>query len=225
MRRRVLVFPFVALAAVLGLAAGFGLSLVLDMGSVRIKESPFGLDSARKMPKGRDFDGAKEIKRWSASDRDAYRDALKAFASGHATQAAAGLSALRKAHPEYPLPHALAALALIEAAGRQAADLSAAQAAADAALSADSGHPFALYAAAYTAGRFWIEYLRIDDAHHILGLRLNDWTSLLVFTAALAYVVLSARRDDAGEPKSPVRIATTATARKQPTSTPPPTAE
>jgi hypothetical protein len=155
-RRRVLVFPFVALAAVLGLAAGFGLSLVLDMGSVRIKESPFGLDSARKMPKGRAFDGAKEIKRWSASDRDAYRDALKAFASGHATQAAAGLSALRKAHPEYPLPHALAALALIEAAGRQAADLSAAQAAADAALSADSGHPFALYAAgrvAEAAGR------------------------------------------------------------------------
>ncbi|MEU0171347.1 prolipoprotein diacylglyceryl transferase [Streptomyces iakyrus] len=56
------------------------------------------------------------------------------------------------------------------------------------------GRAFALYAAAYTAGRFWIEYLRIDEAHRILGLRLNDWTSLLVFVAAVAYLVISARR-------------------------------
>ncbi|KAF5990678.1 prolipoprotein diacylglyceryl transferase [Streptomyces sp. WAC00263] len=56
------------------------------------------------------------------------------------------------------------------------------------------GRAFALYAAAYTAGRFWIEYLRIDEAHRILGLRLNDWTSILVFTAAVAYLVISARR-------------------------------
>ncbi|MEU0042772.1 prolipoprotein diacylglyceryl transferase [Streptomyces werraensis] len=56
------------------------------------------------------------------------------------------------------------------------------------------GRAFALYAAAYTAGRFWIEYLRIDEAHRILGLRLNDWTSLLVFASAVAYLVISARR-------------------------------
>ncbi|MFF7642888.1 prolipoprotein diacylglyceryl transferase [Streptomyces canus] len=56
------------------------------------------------------------------------------------------------------------------------------------------GRAFALYAAAYTAGRFWIEYLRIDEAHRILGLRLNDWTSILVFTAAVAYLVVSGRR-------------------------------
>ena len=43
------------------------------------------------------------------------------------------------------------------------------------------GRVFALYVAAYTVGRFWIEYLRVDDAHHVLGLRLNDWTSIVVF--------------------------------------------
>lgn len=54
------------------------------------------------------------------------------------------------------------------------------------------GSLFALYVAAYTVGRFWIEALRVDDTHHILGLRLNDWTSLLVFLAAAG--VLWARR-------------------------------
>jgi prolipoprotein diacylglyceryl transferase len=58
----------------------------------------------------------------------------------------------------------------------------------------DRGRTFALYAAAYTAGRFWIEYLRVDEAHHVLGLRLNDWTALLVFAAAAAYLVAKSRR-------------------------------
>jgi prolipoprotein diacylglyceryl transferase len=56
------------------------------------------------------------------------------------------------------------------------------------------GRLFALYVALYTAGRFWIELLRIDQAEHILGLRLNVWTSLLVFAGAMAYFVISARR-------------------------------
>jgi prolipoprotein diacylglyceryl transferase len=50
------------------------------------------------------------------------------------------------------------------------------------------GRTFALYVAAYTVGRAWIEWLRVDPAHHILGLRLNDWTSLIVFLAAVAYL-------------------------------------
>ncbi|MFD7506940.1 prolipoprotein diacylglyceryl transferase [Streptomyces sp. NPDC059850] len=56
------------------------------------------------------------------------------------------------------------------------------------------GRAFALYVASYTVGRFWIEYLRVDDAHHILGLRLNDWTSIVVFLAAVAYLVISAKK-------------------------------
>ncbi|MEV5507501.1 prolipoprotein diacylglyceryl transferase [Streptomyces orinoci] len=56
------------------------------------------------------------------------------------------------------------------------------------------GRAFALYVAAYTVGRFWVEYLRVDTAHHILGLRLNDWTSIIVFLAAVAYFVISGKR-------------------------------
>lgn len=56
------------------------------------------------------------------------------------------------------------------------------------------GRAFALYVAAYCVGRGWIEYMRVDDAHHILGLRLNDWTALIVFLLAVAYMVLSAKK-------------------------------
>jgi prolipoprotein diacylglyceryl transferase len=52
------------------------------------------------------------------------------------------------------------------------------------------GRAFALYVMAYTVGRFWIEALRVDQAHHILGLRLNGWTSVLVFAGALVFFVL-----------------------------------
>lgn len=56
------------------------------------------------------------------------------------------------------------------------------------------GRAFALYVAAYTVGRFWIEALRIDPANDILGLRLNLWVSVLVLAGAIAYIVVSARR-------------------------------
>ena len=52
------------------------------------------------------------------------------------------------------------------------------------------GRVFALYVMGYTAGRVWIEMLRIDTANHILGLRLNVWTSILVFAGGLAYFLL-----------------------------------
>lgn len=59
------------------------------------------------------------------------------------------------------------------------------------------GRTFALYVAAYTVGRFWIEALRIDDAHHVLGMRLNDWTALVVFAGAAAYLWLARDRSGA----------------------------
>ncbi|MFJ4679342.1 MULTISPECIES: prolipoprotein diacylglyceryl transferase [unclassified Kitasatospora] len=55
------------------------------------------------------------------------------------------------------------------------------------------GRAFALYVAAYTLGRFWTEWLRIDEAHRFFGLRLNDWTAILVFVGAIVALVLSAR--------------------------------
>jgi prolipoprotein diacylglyceryl transferase len=55
------------------------------------------------------------------------------------------------------------------------------------------GRAFALYVAAYTVGRAWIEALRIDPANDILGLRLNLWTCLVVFLGAVTYFVVSSR--------------------------------
>jgi len=55
------------------------------------------------------------------------------------------------------------------------------------------GRAFALYVAAYTVGRAWIEWLRVDPANEFLGWRVNDWVSLLVFAGAVGYFVVSAR--------------------------------
>ena len=52
------------------------------------------------------------------------------------------------------------------------------------------GRVFALYVMGYTAGRVWIELLRIDTANHVLGLRVNVWTSIIVFAGGLAYFLL-----------------------------------
>ena len=46
------------------------------------------------------------------------------------------------------------------------------------------GQIFALYGMLYTAGRGIIEMLRTDEANYVLGLRLNVWTSLIVFAGA-----------------------------------------
>ena len=51
------------------------------------------------------------------------------------------------------------------------------------------GKVFALYVVLYTAGRFWIEALRIDTVNEIGGFRLNNYTSLIVFVAALAVLI------------------------------------
>lgn len=56
------------------------------------------------------------------------------------------------------------------------------------------GRAFALYVMAYTAGRGWIEYLRVDPVNHVFGVRLNVWTSILVFAAAAMYFVVTTRR-------------------------------
>ncbi|GAB3749059.1 prolipoprotein diacylglyceryltransferase [Microlunatus parietis] len=52
------------------------------------------------------------------------------------------------------------------------------------------GKVFALYVALYTAGRFWIEALRIDPVNEVGGFRLNNYTSLIVFVAAVIVVIL-----------------------------------
>jgi prolipoprotein diacylglyceryl transferase len=56
------------------------------------------------------------------------------------------------------------------------------------------GSLLAVYVAAYTFGRFFTEYERIDFAHKIGPLRLNDWTSIIVFVAAVTVLVVTNRR-------------------------------
>ncbi|MGZ5403968.1 MAG: prolipoprotein diacylglyceryl transferase [Nocardioides sp.] len=63
------------------------------------------------------------------------------------------------------------------------------------------GRVAALYVMAYTLGRGWIEMLRIDDVQmsDVMGLRLNVWTSSVLFVLAAAYFVISARRNPGRE--------------------------
>ena len=55
------------------------------------------------------------------------------------------------------------------------------------------------YLMVYTVGRAWIEYLRVDEAAVVLGLRLNEWTAMIVFLVGLVGFVAASRRgaDDA----------------------------
>jgi prolipoprotein diacylglyceryl transferase len=46
---------------------------------------------------------------------------------------------------------------------------------------------FALYVAGYSLGRIGAELLRVDPAHHILGLRLNFFVAAALFMAGLAW--------------------------------------
>jgi len=56
-------------------------------------------------------------------------------------------------------------------------------------LKLGKGRAFALYVMGYTAGRFWIELMRTDEANDIAGVRVNVWVSVLVFLGALLYFV------------------------------------
>jgi prolipoprotein diacylglyceryl transferase len=50
---------------------------------------------------------------------------------------------------------------------------------------------FALYAGSYAIGGFWVQSLRIDPAHHLLGLRVSQWVLAVVFAGAVAYLYLT----------------------------------
>ena len=56
------------------------------------------------------------------------------------------------------------------------------------------GTIFAAYLVLYGIGRMWVERLRIDPAHVIAGVRLNDWVFGVVVIGALIYLIVSLRR-------------------------------
>jgi prolipoprotein diacylglyceryltransferase len=58
------------------------------------------------------------------------------------------------------------------------------------------GQLTALYVIIYTFGRFFFENLRIDDAHEIVGLRVNAWVSVIGFVAGVVWFVWLGRHGE-----------------------------
>ena len=59
------------------------------------------------------------------------------------------------------------------------------------------GHLMAMYVMGYGFIRFFVEGLRIDEAHHVGGLRWNQWVSVAAMVGGAAYLLISSRRSPA----------------------------
>jgi prolipoprotein diacylglyceryltransferase len=68
---------------------------------------------------------------------------------------------------------------------------------------------FAVWLAAYAVGRYGTEWLAVDFAPHLFGLRVNQWVMALVFAGALGYLYLTRGRPGgaAADPARPARLA------------------
>ncbi|RIQ32499.1 prolipoprotein diacylglyceryl transferase [Jiangella rhizosphaerae] len=67
------------------------------------------------------------------------------------------------------------------------------------------GRLFALYVAGYTLGRGFWEYLRIDPANEVFGVRVNLWVTGLIFVAAMGYFFWSLKRHPGREDPETLR--------------------
>ncbi|MEV0360529.1 prolipoprotein diacylglyceryl transferase [Nocardia sp. NPDC050697] len=65
------------------------------------------------------------------------------------------------------------------------------------------GRLFALYVAGYSFGRFFVELMRDDEATHIAGIRINSFTSAVVFLLAIAYFVFATKGRETAEQLQP----------------------
>ncbi|MEU2041766.1 prolipoprotein diacylglyceryl transferase [Nocardia niwae] len=65
------------------------------------------------------------------------------------------------------------------------------------------GRLFALYVAGYCFGRFFIELMRADEATKIAGIRINSFTSAVVFLCAIAYFVFATKGRETPEQLRP----------------------
>lgn len=55
------------------------------------------------------------------------------------------------------------------------------------------GNTFLAFIALYCLGRLWVEALRIDTAHHLWGVRLNDWVAGILLLATITALVVRER--------------------------------
>ena len=58
------------------------------------------------------------------------------------------------------------------------------------------GQVMALYVIIYTFGRFFFENLRIDEAHHIAGLRVNAWVCVIGFIGGVVWFLWLGRHGE-----------------------------
>ena len=58
------------------------------------------------------------------------------------------------------------------------------------------GQLTALYVIIYTFGRFFFETLRIDDAHHIAGMRVNAWVCVIGFVVGVVWFAWLSRHGE-----------------------------
>lgn len=65
------------------------------------------------------------------------------------------------------------------------------------------GRAFLLYVMLYTAGRVWIEALRIDTVNHLGPFRFNVWTAIVVFAVSAVAFVLTGRKQAAERASRP----------------------
>ena len=62
------------------------------------------------------------------------------------------------------------------------------------------GKVLALYLVVYSAGRVWIESIRIDPSEILLGLRINVWSALIGAAIGIAIFAVQSRRHPGEEP-------------------------
>ena len=79
------------------------------------------------------------------------------------------------------------------------------------------GMLFLCYTAGYSFLRFFVESLRIDPAKSAGGLRLNQWTSLMVFTTSVVLLIVMGRKKAVIQSTVTQSTATQSTADARPT--------
>ncbi len=135
------------LAGVLGIVLGFLLSKTFEVGTVKVKESPFGLEAGTRISKGRDFGGISEIKSLSNEDREKFRMASALAVSSNPKSALDIFEELKKKYPNFFLGEGARAFVYVACMDTSTADGALADASIHAALSKDPDHPWLHYVA------------------------------------------------------------------------------
>src|SRR5690606_25823694 len=104
--------------------------------------SPFAAENVKKLPEGRVFTGAEEIRKLPAPARETYLKIVRLAAAGEGPLALAELAPLRRDHPDFCLGHGLAAHIHIGHMDGSQADSAFAAEALRACLEQDADHPW-----------------------------------------------------------------------------------